>query len=385
MSQEICAHEECEREAIGRINYNTQQIEYKRCIFHCEKDDWFTTDANGEQDWSKEAAKVKAFWDAFEQEWTDGKSDFSFFIFPLFTSDAYFLKDTKSRQLSVEKAKESLSFWGARFLGHADFWYVIFRQRTFFNEAIFTQGASFRRAIFQREVNFERAEFMQNADFRAATFEHWHNFGFATFKQKAYFSEVSYKKSGEFRNCIFEGDAFFAVTRDRSILRFRNVTFHARFTMGTLGRKPMALKSLTFVDCTFEKDANVYIGNIVADKLALIRLRNLSSLVKLMSIIVQKQFVLRDSTLSGAELNNIILAKNDGKEKWEAGIKMALSSFTSTAFNNVQWGEVKRIKADRDTFRQLKAANEEQKNYLQANEFYMMEMKRCGEEIKAKK
>ncbi len=259
---------------------------------------------------------------------------------------------------------------GATFTQNADFHLASFNQGASFVEATFTQGANFSDAIFAQNHTFESARFNQRALFDGVSYEN---------------EETTTKHGGTFNGCTFEGDVSFTNIATRSKISFHGITFHKRFTVGAIGGIPVRLEALELVDCTFERDANVHIGSLIIDKLEFSQLRNLSPLVKFVNIAVKQQFVLEDSTLSGAELSNVVLAKNDKKENWEAAIKIALSSFTKTAFNNVQWGKVERIDADRDTFRQLKAANEDQKNYLQANEFYMMEMKKYGKEIHGRK
>jgi hypothetical protein len=56
-------------------------------------------------------------------------------------------------------------------------------------------------------------------------------------------------------------------------------------------------------------------------------------------------------------------------------------SFKDAIFNSIKWGDISRIKASRDIFRQLKFVNDSQGNIIEANRFYAEEMRRYKNEI----
>lgn len=65
-------------------------------------------------------------------------------------------------------------------------------------------------------------------------------------------------------------------------------------------------------------------------------------------------------------------------------VKIEKTSFLGAKFNSFEWGNISIINASRDTFRQLKYVLDEQKDYIQANNFFVMEMKKYKEELKNK-
>ena len=434
MSQEICTHEGCGRETTRSVSKDG------KCLFHCEKNDWFTTDASGNQDWSKSEFKVKAFWGVFKQEWTDGKSDFSFSVFPEISANIDFPSSIVLKKSTGEDVDPNLSFYGSRFIGtvifggytfwkFVDFSSTTFALDVFFFGVTFVQKASFGNAKFMQHVDFSDATFKEDASFSSTTFMKAVDFNSSSFKQKAFFNESAFRQganfndatfhdSVKFRDVRFSGNSTFEATIIEDSAWFENcifdesvsfldlsvpaLTFHSATINGhfRIGANLVAkMKHLELFQCTFKKDAVVLIDNLIVDTLSIKHLVCLSPAIKIGSLQVIKELNINDSMLSGAEMNNVSLEN-------APIMNIFNSSLSKTIFNNVKWGNVERMMPDpktisenmrssgvnmrhssgvyRDTFRQLKAANEEQKNYLQANEFYMMEMKAYGEEIAGK-
>ena len=66
-------------------------------------------------------------------------------------------------------------------------------------------------------------------------------------------------------------------------------------------------------------------------------------------------------------------------------ISIKSSVFGDTFFENVKWGNKPNFQCDRDAFRQLKNAYDKQANYIEANQFYALEMESYSKELKVKK
>lgn len=364
---------------------------------------------------------MSRFWSEFENEWTVKKtSDFSCFVFPQFGANSAFLRDKTASKLRANKVNLHLDFSNTRFLGQVNFSNAIFTQDVDFSVAIFEKGASFHKATFEQKANFKDATFTQNANFSHVNFALDANFNEATFKNEANFSDATFDKNAEFCEAIiegyfvgglfkevadfngmgysdktkfvsvqFDGPASFLGLKYGPSLRFSNIKVKDRFDFGY--RQPpkgdvdesnfvppiLFLEGIAFVDCVFHKEAKVYIGNLNIGSLFIGRLVNFSSAVKLANIGVTKKLSISESNLGGVEFSNVYL-------KSANSINITNSSVIKVLFNDVIWGKVnrERIMANRDTFRQLKAANEEQKNYIQANEFYGMEMEAYRDSIK---
>ena len=49
-------------ETCSLIGCNNEVYQNAKCIFHCEKNDWFVKNSNGLNDWSKSSDKIIRFW-----------------------------------------------------------------------------------------------------------------------------------------------------------------------------------------------------------------------------------------------------------------------------------------------------------------------------------
>ncbi len=68
----------------------------------------------------------------------------------------------------------------------------------------------------------------------------------------------------------------------------------------------------------------------------------------------------------------------------KASKKIEKTSFVGAHLNSIQWGDISKIEAEQDIFRQLKFANDSQGNHIEANSFFANEMRRYKTKLKKK-
>jgi hypothetical protein len=56
-------------------------------------------------------------------------------------------------------------------------------------------------------------------------------------------------------------------------------------------------------------------------------------------------------------------------------------SFIDSSLNSIKWGKITKINASQEIFRQLKSIYDAQRDHIQANEFYSMEMRKYSEKV----
>lgn len=89
-----------------------------------------------------------------------------------------------------------------------------------------------------------------------------------------------------------------------------------------------------------------------------------------------KKIIFEKMDVSKIDLTNLDIANAET-------VKLRDNSYYDAKFKNIHWGNKTRIIADRDEFRQLKFAYDKQANYIEANEFYALEMKARQNELKS--
>jgi hypothetical protein len=83
---------------------------------------------------------------------------------------------------------------------------------------------------------------------------------------------------------------------------------------------------------------------------------------------------IRNSNLSKVQFNSLTFDNNCHVNIYESNVGDSI-------FNNVEWNNISLINADRDTFRQLKNANDKQSNFLTAHQFYAREMEEYSKTV----
>lgn len=109
-------------------------------------------------------------------------------------------------------------------------------------------------------------------------------------------------------------------------------------------------------------------GNLILDKVS-----QESKYIQFNHIKINYKFMLRKIELHNSYFNELDISESEKI--------IDKSSFTGSKLNNIFWGNISKIKAGRDFFRELKSVYDENHNYLEANNFYAIEMKKYKEEL----
>lgn len=242
MSQQ-CSHEGC----------NEEIFENGKCIFHCEKDTWYTEtkDEKGEivKDWSKEMnpnGKVTKFWEKIREKIGREKNDpnckehdFSHFIFPEFKDYKGENLETSHREekiienikqeITIYKTKKDFNFWAA----NLD---IVFKKNVIFKDAIFLGEVTFKYSKFTKDANFEFAKFlekvtyfgvnfMEYTSFDAAEFYNDTDFSLSKFLEETNFQYITFSRNADFEYAIFFNKISFFDTIFSQKVSFKDVEF----------------------------------------------------------------------------------------------------------------------------------------------------------------
>ncbi len=212
--------------------------------------------------------------------------------------------------------------------------------------------------------------------------------GFYSFLDNRYVKKLL---SLTFSKCKFLGDGeIINIEKETNItLDFNEVIFKDIFKLN------LHINKLSFNNCKFEnefhiinsnikilkflktnhlKDSKLYIKKINANKFEIDDIdlsRSSDFIFQISNLTINKELNIKETNLGYLEINDL-------------DISNATILFKNITLNNTKWGNISKIEADRDTFRQLKVANDSQGNYIVANRFFSMEMREYKKELKEK-
>ncbi|MFH0710164.1 MAG: hypothetical protein V2A75_08160 [Pseudomonadota bacterium] len=178
-------------------------------------------------------------------------------------------------------------------------------------------------------------------------------------------------------------DYFFpSNTQIADSLNFINCKFQGEFDSS----KFQKLKNLTFDNCEFMANADISLASgekiIINDSVFNANFR----IIGFDSRHDSKKFDLKNCSFSAiVDIENCILekAKLINIDFKKATLIFKHTQFEGIKFNEVHWG--KKYQANRDTFRQLKVVLENQKNFIDSQLFYSLELNEYRKELKQTK
>lgn len=132
---------------------------------------------------------------------------------------------------------------------------------------------------------------------------------------------------------------------------------------------------LTGVD--FLENSKILFENIKCKNLDIENISQDAKQIQLYYIEVLEKFTLERVDFKNTYFNDFDISK--------ARKKISKTSFIDAHLNDIKWGDITTIDANQSTFRQLKFVNDSQGSYIEANDFYMMEMKKYKQSLKDKK
>ncbi|MCK4654751.1 MAG: pentapeptide repeat-containing protein [Candidatus Cloacimonetes bacterium] len=358
--KDICSVTGCNREV----------FEKGKCIFHCDKDDWFDEiEIYGEKkrDWSRSREKVDHFWfEIRDKIMSNNNTDeylFEGFIFPEFEKDFDFAKIKNFNKIDKE---------------------LVFDKKANFKDSIFLDVAYFSDITFQNEVNFCDSEFQDRAHFFNSKFQNKAFFGFSIYNNDVLFSKSTFENKVSFEHSTFQNKFEFVNSVFQNEVSFWGSIFQGKVSFFDASDKKYTKGILKFHSTKFEEKSSLDVRDCDVKSIIIVNLINYSNFLRLTNINVLDNFILVNINLTKFEFHNLNLIKC----KTAIENVSFISSSGFAVFNGVKWGDISKTfdkTTDRDTFRQLKYVNEKQGNIIEANKFYSAEMKAYKEELKDKK
>ncbi|GAB6076917.1 pentapeptide repeat-containing protein [Desulfurobacterium crinifex] len=297
------------------------------------------------------------------------------------------------------------NFVGITFQNLADFEKATFQNWTNFKEVRFQNEANFWGAIFQNEANFDLITFQNEVHFDEITFQDWTYFVNITFQNEVYFGEATFQKGVWFLGTTFQNEVYFVLAKFQHKANFWKTTFQSKvdfreatFQNGAnfISKGKSLLFNLSHVQLS--KDSYIEIRNLQTVRLVLNNINNITDsflffdtkIIKFEDLEenqredLKKENYLPNIEIKNSILNNMKFINCDFSEAEQ--IEIENSSLTKAEFMNVDWGKIteERICPElfknspakaRDVYRQLKLALDNQKDHINANEFYSLEMK----------
>jgi len=285
-----------------------------------------------------------------------------------------------------------------------DFWHKITdkisRNETYFEGIIFAERSSYSSFSYSTD---EKIKFQSKFEFSGCVFNDEIAFSSLHFAEEVSFFGCQFLKGLIFSDCIFSQKLLFFSSDFSDSFSIDTVEFHEYVDI-TYANDFTDLEidiSSTFFNNDFviyceppypykeEKGiTKIAISNsYIADKTIVsfefdgspmesLKIADIDNfgILKLSNMIITKEVVVKKSNLGKTSFLNIDFDAQD--------IILSANNLIDTIWSNVKWGRKNKIKANRDEFRQLKFAYDKQANYIEANEFYALEMRAMQKELK---
>lgn len=290
-----------------------------KCILHCNKDNWSKNGNKSEVDWNNLSENKELFWN--ELDGYVQKTNFLFdrIVFPKF------------------KTKSSINFQN------------IFGSSTHFNMCYFCETADFENINFTSKVIFVDCIFREGARLSDCSFAD------DLVIDLGYMHSLFYAKNTKFSSKVLLEARFIDVKVD-----LINITIGSDFSISTR-------RGCISIGEPYEMISKLNINNLIVKKDAFLEFDFFLSKVS--------TFELNGiSNFGHIYFNNLRLAE-------AILIDFGHNQLNDCIFQNILWGNKKNIKADRDGFGQLKFIYDKKSNYIEANEFYALEMKEREKEL----
>ena len=303
------------------------------------------------------------------------------------------------------------NFSESKFKSNAIFTQREFRGKTNFKNGMFEKNADFSESTFEDDAIFTQREFKGDADFKDVKVVGDVNFSHGTLIGKSDFQGGFFGGNADFSGRTFKNDAIFTEREFRGSANFSDVKSEdiclAKTKFKLHGRQNESINELKFsdggefgfidlTDSTLEQAFTVQNSNFRGIKLSEFKIRHVAEIkfrnIKVDTLIIdnyvnEAEKVLFDFVTVNKELE--IKHVSFDKERFNhfdmsgAYVEIENSAFNDNFFNSVKWGTIseKRFKASGDIFRQLKYHSEKQKNFIDADGFYSLEMKEQKKEL----
>ena len=401
-----CIHQNCQSEVYDR--------ESQKCIFHCEKDDWFHINHKQELVWETE--KVILFWQqlndylkfASNQEVNSsihteitsiGNGQSKKYI----TIENIIVPSLESAD-NLDSSLEYYYFKNCTFVG--DFKINLkLEDNHLKNDFYFSQSTFNGKFIIKSDsagidgtIKISATKHFDDISFEGDYFKsiHINNINHSVHHNKSIninFSPSLLLRDMTFDNLILSrldksiiGNIFIGYAKVNHL--FIGETIDGVCKVNSFKIKKSKINNCNISDlCTnefvledisFKDNSQINIINIETNNLVINELYQNSEFINLNRIRVKDTFKCNKAEFNGVIFGNFDVSEANTKEIFN-------TSFGGSHQNSVNWGNINKIESTRDIFRQLKSLNDEKANYVDANNFFVKEMKEYKKEISSYK
>ena len=294
-----CSKENCDLEVFENAD---------KCILHCEKDNWYEVDNNGNKNWDKSKRNINLFWKKIQND-LDEKYEMSFYepevskeiyiynnvIFPKFQEDVpynkyednadklgtnfysyFWFTDNESgyrEELNTIISELNVSFKNCKFLDNVElsrynFTKVLeiknctFEKNLILKNVIFKKGSKIRikNCSVIEYVNFENTTFEDLADFNNTSFNKI-NFYKTTFKDIAVFTETIFNKKVDFKHTTFEKLSIFRNSEFKDSINLKDAIFKEKANFLEIKTEVANRETARIIKDSFEQQNNIIEAN----------------------------------------------------------------------------------------------------------------------------
>lgn len=212
-----------------------------------------------------------------------------------------------------------------------------------------------------------------------------------TFNRNFNISKIKNKNNGLsiiFNDCSFNEDFILEFPRDEDT-KVKKLSLIAKdkkkltniilknFSVDKLFLKNYDIDKLDIFNLDFAEDSRILFENLIIKDCSIQRISQDSKYMQFHTVKILEKFKSERVEFKNTYFNDFDLR--------DASIELIKTSFLNSHLNSVEWGNLSRIKAKKDTLRQLKFVNDSIGNYIEGNNFFAQEMRIHQLELRKKK
>ena len=280
-----CSQENCDFEVFENSN---------KCILHCEKDDWYEIDDNGNKNWDKSQGNINLFWEKFYEKYNSRQILFGIrnFVFPKFELQGGLAKGSPRKiifeyldsylrfencifedKISLYKYSHELEFKECNFLANLELSRNDIKKGLTFINCTFNKNLILKNVTFKigskvrikncsmiENVNFENTTFEDLADFNKTCFNEI-NFYKTTFKDISVFTETIFNKKVDFKHTTFEKLSIFRNSVFIDSINLKDAIFKEKANFLEIRTEVANRETARIIKDSFEQQNNIIEAN----------------------------------------------------------------------------------------------------------------------------
>lgn len=382
-----CTHSNC-----SFIKFENED----KCIFHCDKNEkngWIIGSQKEDKNSSIELVKkwnimkVDLFWEKLNQ-FINLISKYQLKSYTEFPIISRFYKLSDFLQIMIDTDKQTILINGIKIPPKINTYLRPKYSHTF--------TCSFNNCYFYDNLNIDfpenNKEKKVNFNFYSSTFEN--NLVFlrdSTNKEKLAITDCTFNGDirlynpitdiiiGKLKVKMIEIEPWIYESKHQVNLLLQSINMDSlliknvkvnKFTLSDVKTKKLVLNNLYF-----NEGSRINFYDIKVNDFEIASLLQDSKRLRFKNIIVENNLTFNKIDFNNSYFSDLKILN--------AKVTIEETSFTNASLNSIEWN-ISNIDASKDTFRQLKDIYEKQGNYLEANNFFVMEMKKHREKLKKK-